>query len=155
VIKIKSSEYVRVLENNITIDKIGKIDLDVIKDNSFYSLYYKFPLIERIILEIYKVIPGSNVEMYEQGKMKTINSIIDNNPDIDVLLPDIKEHISNYFSDNDNSPRNVIFHPSLNDTIQVTVDFEEINYIIAILLAILRNVCADYGLSNLCKIEHI
>ena len=76
MIKIKSSEYVRVLENNITIDKIGKIDLDVIKDNSFYSLYYKFPLIERIILEIYKVIPGSNVEMYEQGKMKTINSTI-------------------------------------------------------------------------------
>ena len=62
VISIKNSEFIKVFEDDVTIKKIGKIDLETIKDDSFYSLYYKFPLIERIILEIYKAIPGANIE---------------------------------------------------------------------------------------------
>ena len=155
MIRIKKSEFIKVLEDDLTISKIGKIDLEAINDNTFYSLYYKFPLIERIILEIYKAIPGANIELYEQGTMKTINSIINNNPDIDILLPDLKNLISNYFSEDDNAPRNIIFHPSFDDTIQVTVNFEEINHIIASLLGLLKHVCIEYGIANLNKLEHI
>ena len=155
MIRIKNSEFIKVFEDDVTIKKIGKIDLEAIKDDSFYSLYYKFPLIERIILEIYKAIPGANIEMYEQGTMKTINSIINNNPDIDILLPDLKNLISNYFSEDDDASRNIIFHPAFDDKIQVTVNFEEINYIIASLLGLLKHVCKEYGISNLNKIEHI
>ncbi len=155
MIRIKNSEFIKVLEDDVTIKKIGKIDLEVIKDDSFYSLYYKFPLIERIILEIYKAIPGANIEMYEQGTMKTINSIINNNPDIDILLPDLKNLISNYFSEDDDAPRNIIFHPAFDDKIQVIVNFEEINYIIASLLGLLKHVCKEYVISNLNKIERI
>lgn len=155
MIRIKNSEFIKVFEDDVTIKKIGKIDLEAIKDDSFYSLYYKFPLIERIILEIYKAIPGANIEMYEQGTMKTINSIINNNPDIDILLPNLKNLISNYFSEDDDAPRNIIFHPAFDDKIQVTVNFEEINYIIASLLGLLKHVCKEYGISNLNKIEHI
>lgn len=155
MIRIKNSEFIKVLEDDVTIKKIGKIDLEAIKDDSFYSLYYKFPLIERIILEIYKAIPEANIEMYDQGTMKTINSIINNNPDIDILLPDLNNLISNYFSEDDDVPRNIIFHPAFDDKIQVTVNFEEINYIIASLLGLLKHVCKEYEISNLNKIEHI
>ena len=78
MIKIKNSEFIKLFESDMTILKVGKIDMEVIYDESFYSLYYKFPLIERLVLEIYKLIPGTNIEMYEQGTMKTINSIINN-----------------------------------------------------------------------------
>lgn len=155
MIRIKNSEFIKSFENNITIKRIGKIDLEAIKDDSFYSLYYKFPLIERIILEIYKAIPETNIEMYEQGTMKTVNSIINNNPDIDILLPDLKQSISYYFSEDYNAPRNMIFHPAFEDTISVTVNFEEINYIIASLLGLLNHVCTQYGISSLNKLEHI
>ena len=53
MIRIKNSEFIRIFENDKTISRIGKIDMNVINDNSIYSLYYKFPLIERIILERY------------------------------------------------------------------------------------------------------
>ena len=52
MIRIKNSEFIKGFEDDVTIKKVGKIDLEAIKDDSFYSLYYKFPLIERIILEI-------------------------------------------------------------------------------------------------------
>ena len=153
--KIKSIKFIKAFENDLTIKKLGKIDLDVINDNSIYSLFYKFPLIERMILEIYKAIPGANIEMYEQGVMKSINSIINNNPDIDILLPDIKNLISIYFSEDDNSPRNILFHPSVDDEINIKVSFEEINFIIANLLGLLSHVYKEFGISSLNKIEHI
>ena len=155
MIRIRNSEFIRLFESDISISKIGKIDMSVINDNSFYSLYYKFPLIERLVLEIYKSIPGTNIEMYEQGTMKTINSIIINNKEFDLILPDLNEMIDRYFYDSDDSPRNKIFHPRGTDTIEVKVDFEEINCIIARLLALLNHVSKAYSLVTLNKIGKI
>ena len=155
MIKIKNSEFIKLFESDITILKVGKIDMEVIYDESFYSLYYKFPLIERLVLEIYKLIPGTNIEMYEQGTMKTINSIINNNKEFNLILPDLKEMIDRYFYDSDDSPRNKIFHPIGDETIEVKVDFEEINCIIAKLLALLNHISKEYNLVTLKKIEQI
>lgn len=155
MIKIKNSEFIKLFESDMTILKVGKIDMEVIYDESFYSLYYKFPLIERLVLEIYKLIPGTNIEMYEQGTMKTINSIINNNKEFNLILPDLKEMIDRYFYDPDDSPRNKIFHPIGDETIEVKVDFEEINCIIAKLLALLNHISKEYNLVTLEKIEQI
>lgn len=155
MIRIKKSEFIKLFENRNSIAKIGKIDMEIINDNSIYSLYYKFPLIERLILEIYKLIPRSNIEIYEQGTMKTINSIINNNKNISIIYPELKSMIDTYFSEEDDSPRNILFHPNGNKTISVTVNFEEINDIIARLLGLLNHVIEENGISNLPKIEKL
>lgn len=155
MLEIKNSNFIKLFESEYTISKIGKIDMGVINDKSLYSLYYKFPLIERIILEIYKSIPQSNIEKYEQGTMKTINSIIDNNESIGIIYPELKELIDKYFNDSNNSPRNVLFHPNGNMNITITVNFEEINEIIARLLGLLNHVVDKNRISNLPKINKI
>ena len=37
MIRIKNSEFIKVFEDDVTIKKIGKIDLEAIKDDSFYN----------------------------------------------------------------------------------------------------------------------
>ncbi len=153
MLKIKNSEFIKLFENEVTISKIGKIDMEVIVDTTYYSLYYKFPLIERLVLEIYRAVPGTNIEKYEQGTMKTINSIICNNSSFELIPDALLKKIDIYFSDRDDSPRNIVFHEfGLNEK-KVTVDFEEINYIIANLLALLKHVLKEYNLTTLKKIE--
>lgn len=155
MIRIKNSDFIKIFENDKTISRIGKIDMNVINDNSIYSLYYKFPLIERIILEIYRLIPRTNIEQYEQGTMKTINSIINNNKKINIIYPELKKMIDNYFNESDDSPRNVLFHPRGKEIISVTVNFEEINEIIAKLLGLLNHVIEEYKISSLPRIKKI
>lgn len=84
--------------------------MEVIEDKSYYSLYYKIPLIERLVLEIYRSVPGTNIEKYEQGTMKTINSIIKSNSALELIPQNIIEKIDIYFNEKDDSSRNVVFH---------------------------------------------
>lgn len=153
--KIKNINFIKLFENDLTRSKVGKIDMNVINDNSYYSLYYKFPLIEKLVLEIYKLVPGTNVEKYEQGSMRTINSIIKNNQNIGLIPDDIIDLINYLFNEDDNSPRNIVFHELGSNEKKVIVNFEEINYIIAYLLLLLTNTSKEYGLSTLKKIELI
>ena len=153
MIKIKNSEFIRFFESEITISKIGKIDMEVIEDKSYYSLYYKFPLIERLVLEIYRSVPGTNIEKYEQGTMKTINSIIKSNSALELIPQNIIEKINVYFNEKDDSPRNVVFHEWGENEKKVVVNFEEINYIISNLLALLNHMSIEYNLATLKKIE--
>lgn len=153
MIKIKNSEFIRFFESETTISKIGKIDMQVIEDKSYYSLYYKFPLIERLVLEIYRSVPGTNIEKYEQGTMKTINSIIKSNNTLELIPQNIIEKINVYFNEKDDSPRNVVFHEWGENEKNVVVNFEEINYIISNLLALLNHMSKEYNLVTLKKIE--
>ena len=130
MIRIRNSEFIKLFESQATISKIGNIDMEAIEDKTYYSLYYKFPLIERLILEIYKSVPGSNIEKYEQGIMKTINSIIYSNSSLELIPIGLIEKINIYFNESDDSPRNIVFHENGLNEKKVTVDFEEINYII-------------------------
>ena len=67
------------IENEQTKNVIGKIDKEILNSEIIESLYYIFPLVERMILEIYKLIPDADVEHYEPGIMKTPIAIIENN----------------------------------------------------------------------------
>ena len=153
MIKINNSEFIRFFESETTISKIGKIDMQVIEDKSYYSLYYKFPLIERLVLEIYRSVPGTNIEKYEQGTMKTINSIIKSNSTLELIPQNIIEEINVYFNEEDDSPRNVVFHELGENEKNVVVNFEEINYIISNLLALLNHIVKKYNLAKLKKIK--
>ena len=74
--RIDYEMMIKVFENSDTIALIGNIDIQTLRNNNVETLYYEFPLIERVVLEIYKMLPLSDVEQYTQGTMRTILEII-------------------------------------------------------------------------------
>ena len=115
-------DFIRAMQNNDTIQLIGEIDINLLKSNKVESLNYSFPLIERMILEIYKLVPESDVEHYEQGIMKTPISIIDNN--VEVLPANTVNIIKRIYGDD--GIRNKLFHVK-SEIINIEVSFEEVN----------------------------
>lgn len=85
--------------------------------------------------------------------MKTINSIIKSNSALELIPQNIIEKINVYFNEKDDSPRNVVFHEWGENEKKVVVNFEEINYIISNLLALLNHMSKEYNLATLKKIE--
>ena len=57
------------------------------------------------------------------------------------------------FNEKDDSPRNVVFHEFGTNNKKVAVDFNDINYIIANLLALLKHISIEYNLATLKKID--
>ena len=106
-----------------------------------------------MVLEIYRSVPGTNIEKYEQGTMKTINSIIKSNSTLELIPQNIIEKINVYFNEKDDSPRNVVFHEWGENEKNVVVNFEEINYIISNLLALFNHIVKKYNLATLKKIK--
>ncbi len=146
------SAYIKEYENSEIDNFIGKIDVDFLCENSIESLYYAIPLIERIILEIYKLIPEADIEYYDQGTMRTPIAIIDKNEELNILPRPITNLIKKIFDDN--GIRNRLFHVSC-DRITIKANFEEIRLLIALLVGILNtniNVCNKY---DFYEIEHI
>lgn len=134
MVKFTYLDFIKAIQNNDTIKLIGDIDVDLLRLNKIESLNYSFPLIERMILEIYKLVPESDVEHYEQGVMKTPISIIDNN--IEFLPENTVNIIKRIYGDD--GIRNKLFHVK-SEVINIEVSFEETNYLIMQLLSILRD----------------
>ena len=134
MVKFTYLDFIKAIQNNDTIKLIGDIDVDLLRLNKIESLNYSFPLIERMILEIYKLVPESDVEHCEQGVMKTPISIIDNN--IEVLPENTVNIIKRIYGDD--GIRNKLFHVK-SEVINIEVSFEETNYLIMQLLSILRD----------------
>lgn len=132
---------IKYFENNETKKVIGQIDIDLLCEEKVECLYYIFPLIERMILEIFKLVPESDVEYIEQGIMKTPISIIENNDSYSVLPSYIIDIIKKYYKED--GPRNKLFHIG-NEEISVEVNFNELLYLIVNLLIILKNKLQEY-----------
>ena len=133
--KIPYVDFIEIYENEQTINLVGKIDTQFLKQNRIETLYYSLPLIERIVFEIYKLIPGSDIEHLEQGEWRTVLAIINNNLQLNVLPRYSIEIIEKYFKDD--GIRNKIFHINdKNEPIEVT--YREINFLIMKLINILK-----------------
>ena len=145
-------DLIKAIEDEQTINIVGNIDTDFLSNKIVENLYYSFPLIERLILEIYKQIPDADVEQYEQGTSKTILSIINHNK-VDIIPEYIKNLIYKYY-DGDDSLRNQLFHPK-EDVVNINVSFDEINYIIMQLLSILKNLLKENDSYNFKEIEYL
>ena len=67
-------------QNEDTVKLIGEIDTEMLNRRDLIErLYYALPLVERMILEIFKLVPESDIEYYQQGIMRTPIEIIENN----------------------------------------------------------------------------
>lgn len=150
--KLLYVDFIEIYENTETITLIGKLDTKFLKKNRIETLYYSFPLIERMILEIYKLVPEADIEHYEQGIMRTIMSIIENNMKLEVLPIYIVEIIEKYFGEE--GIRNTLFHTK-EENLSIEVNFEEINFLIMKLLLILKKILTNYTSFDFNKIEYI
>lgn len=134
--KLLYTDFIKIYQNEDTIRLIGKIDIDFLRSECLESLFYIFPLVERIILEIYKMNPESDVEVYEQGTMRTINSVIEFNKNLNVLPKYIEKIIEKYYGDN--GIRNELFHIT-EEIIELKINFKELEFLIMKLMLILKN----------------
>lgn len=133
--------FIKYFENDETKRVIGQIDVEILHEEKVECLYYIFPLIEKMILEIFKLVPESDVEYIEQGIMKTPISIIENNDSSKVLPSYIIDIIKKYYKED--GPRNKLLHIG-NAEITVNVSFNELIYLISNLLIILKNKLEEY-----------
>ena len=133
--------FIKYFVNDETKRVIGQIDVEILHEEKVECLYYIFPLIEKMILEIFKLVPESDVEYIEQGIMKTPISIIENNDSSKVLPSYIIDIIKKYYKED--GPRNKLLHIG-NAEITVNVSFNELLYLISNLLIILKNKLEEY-----------
>ncbi len=116
---------------------IGDIDVNMIEDRTEKSLYYLFPLIERIIVEILKYKPDTDIEFSEQGTYRTLNSILSVNKNAKYFDNDLVVLIKEYYSEN--GLRNQMMHFRGQDNIEISfVDLLEIKVILTKLLKIYK-----------------
>ena len=153
--EFKFSNIIENKQNDKTISIIGKIDTDVLDSNKAESVYYSFPLIERMVLEIYKLVPESDIEHYDQGRMRTIIPVIEENNKNDgktIIPEEIVNLIQEIFKED--GPRNKILHVK-NESDEITVIFQQINYIIMSLLEILKHLIEENDMYKFKKIEKL
>ena len=100
------------------VNTIGKVDLIVLEDRTEESLYYLFPLIERLVVEILKYKPDSNIEFYEQGTYRTLNSILEVEENKKYFDKDLVILIKKYYEEN--GLRNKMLHFRGENNIKLT-----------------------------------
>ena len=149
-IRITYIDLIKAIQSEETIKLIGEVDLKLLNSQTVESLYYSFPLIERLVLEIYKLIPDADIEQYNQGIMRPIVSIIDGNSD-NILPENIVKIIKKYFDDD--GARNQLFHNKVG-VINMKVSFDEINFAIMQLLSILKSKISENSDFNFENIEY-
>ena len=55
---------------------IGTINYDMLDSRSYLTLYYLFPLVEKLFVEVLKNYEDADIELYNQGTYRTIESAI-------------------------------------------------------------------------------
>ncbi len=151
MVRFKFIKCIDNLQNDKTIDLIGEIDTTLLNSNRIESVYYSFPLMERMVVEIYKLVPESDIEYHDQGKIRTIDSILDCN-DNQIISQQIVDLIKRLFGEE--GPRNKIFHVK-EKNIQEEVSFNQINFIIMCLLKTLKDLIEKYEGYSFKEIEKI
>ena len=154
--RISYEMIISAIESNDTRELIGSIDVNAISKNNVQALFYEFPLIERIVLEIYKLLPLSDVEYYQQGTMRTILEII--NKDSHNYFPsNLISILQKYYKEN--GLRNKLLHIKDNiGTVKIRndeIDYEELKLAIMQLVSILRDTCNKYTIEKIGTIEII
>lgn len=89
---------------------IGSVDTKMFYNEKVDIVYYFFPLIEKLVLEILKIYNYTDVECYEQGKYRTLYSIIQKEQNRIVFPPEVIDGLEHYYKDN--GLRNLLMHYS-------------------------------------------
>ena len=151
--KVTYIDLIKAIENKDTEKIIGKIKINLLNVDVPENLFYIFPLIERMVLEIYKLVPGANIEQYEKRIMKTINSILEQNKELEIIPIELSNKIRSYYKED--GLRNKLFHVNIEKQVNFKINIDEINYIIMHLLSILKNLDKNNQIKNLKLLEKL
>ncbi len=89
-------------------ESIGIIDFNALDNNNFEVLYYLFPLIEKMFIEILKYYIDSDIELYEQGTYRTLKSVLERPENLKYFNNDLVEVIKYFYKED--GLRNKLFH---------------------------------------------
>ena len=136
---------------------LGLIDVEFICSKTGNSLYYTIPLIERLFLEVLKCIPDADIEQLTQGKMRSINSLLDNNDVRSIFDDKVIAIIEKYYKDNwdEKSLRNKLFDIDGSTSYKITIVFEELYFVIISLLTKLEEKIEENKNYRFIPIEEI
>ncbi|MGE5456348.1 MAG: hypothetical protein ACM3O4_04530 [Ignavibacteriales bacterium] len=91
---------------------IGNVDTEMFYNDKVDILYYFFPLIEKLVLEILKIYNYTDIECYEQGKYRTLYAIIQKDQNRVVFPAEVIDGLEHYYKDD--GLRNLMMHYSEN-----------------------------------------
>lgn len=134
---------------------INKNNIDLFDIDDISVFLYLFPLIERLIVEILDISTLVNIECKEQGKIRTVNSLIQQDETRVILGNDLIRKISKYF--NESGIRNKMMHYNPNEnTIKSTLeDINEVKKIAICLCKIYEKELKKYDSIVIDKIEPV
>lgn len=89
-------------------DSIGLIDFKALDSRNFEVLYYLFPLIEKLFIEVLKYNIDSDIELYNQGTYRTLESALEKSENHKFFNEDLIRVI--HFFYNKGGLRNKLFH---------------------------------------------
>ncbi len=113
-------------ENNI----IGEVDIYYWELNSFETLYYFYPLMERLIINILSIEGREKIEIQDSQRMKTLNEILKDNMIISEYVTDKLKCIYN-----EEGNRNKLLHGEIfKDNINIIKHIYEVRWITSLLM---------------------
>jgi len=133
------------------IQKIGKIDLKLLELKDFDVLYYTFPLIEKLVLEILKLYEYSDIEFYNQGTYRTLQSLKEKNQNL--FSKSLLEEIDYFF--NTDGIRNKVAHYKKEDISLNINEMERLRVLVLNLLIIYSNSLKNIDKKEKKKIEYL
>lgn len=133
---------------------IGKENIKLFDEENIMVLLYMFPLIERLIIEILDISTIVNVESKEQGTIKTINSLLQQDIVKKILGDGLFEKISKYFNEDGIRNKMMHFDPHSNEVVCNLYDIQEVKKI-AIDLIRLYTKKINEGKTIIKKIDEI
>lgn len=141
-----SKELERIIsENNITL----------FDDQNATVLLYMFPLIERLVVEILDLSSIVNIESKEQGTIKTVNSLIQQEITKEILGNQLIEKITKYFKEDGIRNKMMHFDPDNNEIKCHFSDIQEVKQIAIELIDLYESKLEESKSIVLEKIEPI
>ncbi len=142
--------YLKEMKNTI-----GIIDLQVLESRTIDSLYYIFPLIERLVIEILKYKPDSNIEFYKQGKYRTLNSILEVEENHKYFDSNLVNLIKKYYEEDGLRNRIMHYKGDNNNISLTTIDLLSTKVIVVKLLKLYNLTLKQYDSMELNEITLI
>ncbi|RHM62801.1 hypothetical protein [Coprobacillus sp. AF33-1AC] len=105
---------------------IHEDDILLFKSNNIAVLYYFFPLIERLAIELLDLTSLVNIEHKDQGTIRTVNSLLHQEKTKEILGNSLIKKLEKYFKDD--GIRNKIMHYN-NDINKIQIDKEDMQII--------------------------
>lgn len=133
-------------------ETIGVIDFEILESRDIMCLYYLFPLIERLVVEILKYKTDADIEFFKQGTYRTLNSIVFKEENSKYFDSNIINYITRYYADN--GLRNKLLHFRGETYIDVSiVDLLEIKVIVLKLIKLYNLALKEFDYIEKINIE--